>query len=77
MSFLESNDVHFLFVEVNGFAHPSFESVWDLLHGIDHGGNLDVQSFSKESSYFHVFPAWDCTTKLWNLERYGWKLSSF
>ena len=42
MSFLESNDASFLLMEVNGFAHPGLESVRDLLHRVDHGGDLDV-----------------------------------
>ena len=47
MPFLESDDVSLLFMEVDGFVHPSFQSSRHLLHGVDHGGDLDVQSFSK------------------------------
>ena len=42
MSFLESNDASLLFVKVDGFVHPSLKSVRDFLHGVDHGGNLNV-----------------------------------
>ena len=52
MSFLESNNASFLLMEVDGFAHPGFKSVRDFFHGVDHGGNLDVQSFGEESLHF-------------------------
>ena len=52
MSLLKSDVVSLLLVEVDSFVHPTFKSVWDLLHRVDHGGDLDVQSFSKESSHF-------------------------
>ena len=42
MSFLEGDNMGFLFVKVNSLVHPSFKSIWDLLHGVDHGDNLDV-----------------------------------
>ena len=42
MSLLESYDMSFLLVEVNGLFHPSLESGGDILHGIDHGSDLDV-----------------------------------
>ena len=42
MSFLESDNVSFLPMEIDGFAHPGFKSVRDFFHGVDHGGNLDV-----------------------------------
>ena len=42
MSSLESNDVSFLSMEIDGFAHPCLESVRDLFHRVDHGGDLDV-----------------------------------
>ena len=41
----------FLLVEVDGFFHPSFESGGNFLHGVDHGSDLDVQSFGEESLY--------------------------
>ena len=52
MSFFNSNDASLLLVEVDGFVHPSLESIGDFLYSVDHGGNLDVQPFSKESLYF-------------------------
>ena len=39
-------------MEVNGFVHPGLEGGGNFLHRVDHGGYLDVQSFSKESSHF-------------------------
>ena len=42
MSLFESNDTSLLLVEVNGFVHPSFKDIKDFLHGVDHGGDLDV-----------------------------------
>ena len=42
MSFLESDDASLLFVEVNGLFHPCFQSAGNLLHGVDHGGDLNV-----------------------------------
>ena len=42
MSFLESNDASLLFVEVDGFVHPTHKDFWDFFHGVDHGGDLDV-----------------------------------
>ena len=42
MSFLESDDVSLLFVEVDGLFHPHFQSTGDLLHGVDHGGDLNI-----------------------------------
>ena len=42
MSFLKSDNASLLFMEINGFVHPSFQSSRDFLHGVDHGGNLDV-----------------------------------
>ena len=38
-------------MEVNGFVHPSFECVRDFFHGVDHGGDLDIQSIGKQSLY--------------------------
>ena len=38
----ESDDVSLLFMEVDSFVHPSFQSNRDFLHGVDHGGDLDV-----------------------------------
>ena len=52
MSFLESDDASFLSMEVDGFVHPGFKIVRDFFHGVDYGGNLDIQSFSEESLYF-------------------------
>ena len=31
-----------LLVKVDGLVHPSFKGIRDLLHGVDHGSNLDV-----------------------------------
>ena len=42
MSLFEGKDAGFLSMEVNSFAHPGFERVWNLLHGVDHGGELGV-----------------------------------
>ena len=42
MFFLESNNVGFLLVEVNGLVDLPFKGTRDLLHGVDHGGDLDV-----------------------------------
>ena len=52
MSFLESDNMSLLFMEVNGFVHPFFWNIWDFLHGVDYGGNLNVQSFGKQSLDF-------------------------
>ena len=42
MSSLESNDASFLSMEIDGFTHPGLESLRDLFHRVDHGGDLDV-----------------------------------
>ena len=42
MSLLESYDISFLLVEVDGLFHPSLESGGNFLHGIDHGSELDI-----------------------------------
>ena len=42
MSFFKSDDLSFLVMEVNGFAHPGFKSIRDLFHEVDHGGDLDI-----------------------------------
>ena len=42
MSFLEGYDAGFLLVEINGLFHPSLKGGGDFLHGVDHGGELDV-----------------------------------
>ena len=52
MSFLESNDTSLLFMKINGLVHPFLQGVGDFFHGIDYGGDLDVQSFGKQSSDF-------------------------
>ena len=41
----------FLFVEVNGLFHPGFENGGNFFHGVDHGSDLDVQSFSEKYLY--------------------------
>ena len=38
-------------MEINSFLHPSFEGGGNFLHGVDHDGDLGIQSFGKESSY--------------------------
>ena len=40
--FLESNNTSLLLMEVNGCVHPGLKSVRDFLHGVDHGGNLNI-----------------------------------
>ena len=47
MFFLKGDDMSLLFVKVNGLVHSFLKSIRDLLHGVDHGSNLDVQSFCK------------------------------
>ena len=42
MSLFEGEDMTFLSVEVDSFAHPGFECVGDLFHRVDHGGELGV-----------------------------------
>ena len=49
MSPFESKNTSLLLMEVNGLVHPSFKDVRDLLHGVDHSGDLNVLFFSKES----------------------------
>ena len=52
MSLLESQNVSFLFVKINGLFHPGFEGGGDFLHRVNHGDYLDIKSLSKEPSYF-------------------------
>ena len=47
MSLFEGEDASFLSMEVDGFAHPGFERVWNFLHGVNHGGELGVQPIGK------------------------------
>ena len=42
MSFLESDDVGLLFVEVDGLVHPTLKGSRDFCHEVDYSGDLDV-----------------------------------
>ena len=77
MSLFKSKNMGLLLMEVDGFVHPAFKDIRDLLYGIDHGGNLNVQSFSKKSLHFRSVSCLGLCHKILKLERYVWKLSSF
>ena len=42
MSLFKGEDATLLSMEVNGFAHPGLEQVWNFFHRIDHGGELGI-----------------------------------
>lgn len=46
----------FLQVEVDGFVNPFLENAGNFFHGINHGGELDVQPGCKGASYFYNIP---------------------
>ena len=42
MLLLKGKDMSLLSMKVDGFVHSTFENIRNFLHGVDHGGNLDV-----------------------------------